>query len=215
MTPTQENLEPALLDVRKAYRLLHDYQRMSLDAVNFIGKQLGLDYAGGHPKFSAATPRPGKGKLDYGAWDWLNMMCYEFHFHREFDDEWAGFSVLLISDTGWHCAEDEKLERTNPAGFLPPEQSSTKVGFLMTANDWPDMKFMVDKAAMKTFIENDGQLPEEITATGMIGKCCDFSRLASEDATTTLINELVTEANRAGIKLERVAKGDKPQREAG
>lgn len=209
MNSKKEDIESALLDVRKAYRLLHDYQRMALDAVNFIGKQFGLIYEGGYPRFSEASPRAGKGKLEKRAWDWLNMMFYEFHFYRVFGNEWVGFSILLISDTGYCCVEDDQGDPTNTSSFQPSERAATKVGFVMTANDWPEgdlwsEKFLNNKAAMKTFLENNGELPENVRATGMIGKCCDFSRLVNEDETLKLIEELVVEANRAGIKLKRI-----------
>ena len=43
MNISQKEIEKALVDVRKAYRLLHDYQQAVLDAAKYIGSRLGLE----------------------------------------------------------------------------------------------------------------------------------------------------------------------------
>ena len=205
MNSSIAKIDEALLDVRKAYRLLHDYQRMALDAIGYIGKQLDMTYFGGFAKFSDTTPREGKGGLDFWAWDWLNMMEYEFHFTQDIDGGTVlRLSILLISDTGYFCSENETLDQTNVSDFLAPEQSFTEVCFILSGNNWPDTSFMEDKKVMKSFIETRGTLPAEIAAEGIIGKCCNFSRLASEEDTNVLIDELIACANRAGIPLKRL-----------
>jgi hypothetical protein len=78
MTPS--DFENALIDVRKAYRLLYLYQRRVMDLVQFIGDSLTFRYAGGWSWFSDNTPKGGKGSLENWAWDWINMYFYEFNF---------------------------------------------------------------------------------------------------------------------------------------
>ena len=205
--PSASKIDQALLDVRKAYRLLHDYQRIVLDAVNYIGKQFGLSYRGGIPYFSNVSPREEKGKLDNCAWDWLNMVFYEFYFRSEGEDDKTSlrFSVILISDSGWFCAEDEYLVKSNVAHYLAPELSSTKVGFIVSGPQNVAFSFTESKEAMKTFIVNSGELPAEYAAKGIYGKCFDMGRLASEEETNRLLDELVLFAQANGIQLKRVA----------
>jgi len=206
INPSSAKIDQALLDVRKAYRLLHDYQRMVLDAVNYIGKQFGLSYKGGLSKFSNAAPRDDKGRLDLCAWDWLNMVFYEFYFRPEGEDDNTSlrFSVLLISDTGYFCAEEETLAKANVAGYLPPDQSSTKVGFILSDHRWDAFSFTENKNAMKTFIEKGGELPAEYAAKGIYGICVDLARLSSEEKTNALLDELVVFAQANGIPLKRI-----------
>ncbi len=207
MNKTPLTIDEALLDVRKAYRLLHDYQRMALDAVGYIGKQLGLTYSGGWPQFSDPAPRPGKGGLDFWAWDWLNMMFYEFHFTGDLKDgDVMHLSVLLISDSGYFCSEHEEVEATEVSDFLVPERSTTAIGFVLSRENWPDTGYLHSKSAMREFIETGGSLPAEVTAQGAIGKCCNFSRIASEEDTDVLLDELVLVANAKRIPIERVGK---------
>jgi hypothetical protein len=203
--PTAEPSQ-VFLDVRKAYRLLHDYQRMALDATNYIGKQLGLPYVGGWPKFSDASPKAGKGELDYWSWDWLNLVLYECHFSKvPMGTPGLKFSVLLISDTGYFCSEQESAEQTNVSDFLAVEQSRTMVGFIISGKEWPHPAFLENKVQMKTFIETRGTLPSEYGAAGVIGKCYDFDRLVNQQETDALLRELIAFANGAGIPLKVVS----------
>jgi hypothetical protein len=206
MKPPSSAIDSALLDVRKAYRLLHDYQRMVLDAVTYLGNQLGLTYAGGWPKFSAATPRRGGGKLDNWAWDWLNMMEYDFHFTRDLaGGKTLSLSMLLISDTGYFCSHQKSPQQTETADFLPPEESQTKIGFVISATDWKP-EFMEDREAMKIFIETGGELPDAFRWKGIVTRCYDLARLMSEESTNALIDELISAAKKAGVALERIPK---------
>lgn len=199
-------IDQALLDVRKAYRLLHDYQRMVIDAVNYIGKQLNVVYVGGWPRYSDASPRAGRGELDSWAWDWLNMMFYEFHFERQIEEgKHLRLSLLLISDTGYFCAEDEMLQKTNLRGYLAADASATKLGFILSAEYWPDTGFTLDKAQMKSFIENRGELPIDWSEKGFVGGCVDINRLASEEETIVLLDEIVALARSSGIPLNRTS----------
>lgn len=203
MNPSTASIEQALLDVRKAYRLLHDYQQMVLDALNYITKQLGLNYGGGYPKFSDASPREGKGGFDYWSWDWLNMMEYDFHASRDLGDgAWLRFSMLLVSDTGYFSSRQETLEKTEVASFLPPEQSQTKLGFVISAKGWKP-EFMVDRQAMKMFVETGGELPAEFASPEIVTRCYDLARIVNEDSTNELIDELIGAANASGIPLQR------------
>lgn len=202
MKSTSANIEDMLLDVRKSYRLLHAYQRMALDAANFIGNQLGLSWAGGWPQYSATSPRAGRGSLGNWAWDWLNMVYYEFHFTQTLpDNRTLRFAMLLISDTG--CFSSDKRGEPMGADFSPPEQSKTLVGFLMTVGEqWPP-SFKASYDGMKAFTDN-GEIPAEDRAKNIIGRCWKFSQLASEQETHALVDELIAYANDHGVPLKRV-----------
>ena len=201
------SVEATFLEVRKAYRLLHDYQRMVMDGVDYVGKQLGFAYAGGFAKFSATAPGQGRGQLKCWAWDWLNMVQYEFHFTRQAEDGTVcRMSLLLISDSGFFCSRSEDAEKTDIDGFLSVEESSTKIGLLISARGWPDPKFMRSKEGMQAFIERDGEMPPEHAAVGVVGGCWSLARLTSEDEASRLVDEIVSRTRTAGITLQRVEK---------
>lgn len=205
MKSSSTDIERVLVDVRKAYRLLHDYQRLVLDAVNYIGKQLELTYTGGYPKFSGPSPRPGRGNLDFWAWDWLNFVLYEFHFRKEEQNRpTLTFAAVVISDSGYFFSDTETTTKTDVSNFQSPEASKTSIGFLISARGWDAPTFLENKKQMKTFIESGGQLPPEFEQSGVIGKCYDLARLVTQEETDRLIDDLVLSAVTAGIPLKRI-----------
>jgi hypothetical protein len=208
MNTTPQDIDRALLDVRKAYRLLHDYQRAALDAAKYIGTQLGFDYQGGYSVFSSSAPNNGRGKLEYSAWDWLNLVCYDFHFQREI----VGYGkvklvICLLSDTGFYVSELTEVSRTDVMTFKAAERSETKVGLLLY-RDWLDSfdEARWERTSIRRFIENDGELPLAMTEAGVLGKCCDFARICDEDSANSVIAELIKLAKLKGLQLEQVGK---------
>lgn len=207
MTMNSNQLDDALTDVRRAYRLLHDYQRLAMDAAAYIGRQLGLTYGGGWQKYHKQTPRDGGGHLGLSAWDWLSMMLYEFHFQLALpEDEKLLFSILLISDTGFFMESQGSEGKGAVAKYASAEQSQTCIAFLATTNvkAWQGPAFVNDRELMRAFIETGGTLPEDYAAKRIFGKCCDFKRVATEDDTNRLIDELVAEMGRKGLPLKRL-----------
>ena len=123
-----------LLEVRKAYRFLFQYQRKILDLVDFIGKSYGLNYNGGFSRFSNPS-RNGSGKLTNWSWDWLSMYFYEFTFKsiKKGNEEYF-FSVCLVNDTGYFIAHkrDKDNARTKLSAFEDIEKSETKLFFFIS-----------------------------------------------------------------------------------
>lgn len=208
---TINQINDALVDVRKAYRLLHDYQRLAMDAAAYIGRQLDIPYSGGWSKYEARSPREGSGTLSQTPWCLLNMMFYEFHFKQVHEDgRQLLFSILLISDTGFFLSDVENPSKARTQEYAPAEQSRTCIGFLTSTNSkqWQGPAFAWNPVQMKRFIQTGGELPEEYEAAGIFGKCCDFARISSEEETSRLIDELVREFSRKGVPLKRLERKD-------
>jgi len=156
-----------LVDVRKSYRLLHDYQRLVMDACSFVGNQLGLEYAGGHQKLSNTPPQYGKGKLDLWAWDWLGMVAYEMHFLKSIPEGRVKFSILHLADTA-ACKVSRSTE-PNPREFDAAGQSQSLLVFLLCvdadieqATLW-NFGFFGQDEQRREFVEKC----EEVTMTGV------------------------------------------------
>ena|SRR6218665_2920988 len=153
-----------LLEVRKAYRFLYQYQRKILDLVDFIGKSYGLNYSGGFSRFSNASPRNGWGNLNSWAWDWLNMYFYEFKFKplTKMGDEYT-FSIILVNDTGSFLAnkKDNKNARTKLSAYEDVEKSETKLVFYVGKNsfaefwaNWEINDFVLDEKGLNKIDQN-------------------------------------------------------------
>jgi len=191
MNPSVAEVTNALQDVRKAYRLLHDYQRAALDASSYIGAHLGFRYAGGYSKFSECAPRDGRGALDNWAWDWLNLYFYDFHFVREQDgEEPVNLSIWLFSDTGYFVSKHPSPDETDIDTFARAEDSGSKVGFIAYRQWTEDYDFIEDSEAVRTFLENNGQLPKLLHDAGIRAMVRDFSCLTCQDSTDILVSEL-------------------------
>ena len=198
-------LHQALLDVRKAYRLLYNYQRMIMDSAGHIGRQLDMPFEGGWPHFSDAARTEKRVRLKDWAWDWLNMVFYDFHFVKNLpDDKKLRLSVMFISDDGYFLAEDGRLDPQDVLGYLDVGRSSSHIAFVMSASGW-DTDFTKNKEEMKKFIETGRELPKDYAGLGMAAKCFDLACIADEDSMGHLLDDVVAFANMSGIPLQRIA----------
>lgn len=135
MENNNSQIENALIDVRKAYRLLYVYQRRVMDIMQFIADITSRRYEGGWSKFSNSSPKDSKGYLTQWSWDWLNMYCYEFFFGDKIINENSiGLSVWLVSDTGFYDVDAN--DKLNLDSFSNVESSSTKLVFVIGRNTW-------------------------------------------------------------------------------
>lgn len=180
--------QETLRNVRHAYRLLHDYQRLVLDSLKFIGNQLGFHYRGGWNKYCGGAPRDGKGSLDNWAWDWLGLYFYEFHFERII----SGGRVLKLS--ALHMPDTAALGVTNredTSTFPSADLSQSKVAFIFHEGPvgWDFEPITADPKAPLGLVEN-GVLPEKCLAAGMCAIVYDLERLFTEESAQTVVAEL-------------------------
>jgi len=194
MNQISSEISRALIDVRKGYRLLHDYQRSALDAARYIGDCLGFNYVGGYTHFGNSSPANEKvvnGGLAASAWDWLNLYFYDFHFMKEeTEGEYVHFCILLFSDTGYYQNESIAPERDMPTTYPSAEQSETKVGFLLYSS-WEEEydSFFTARDQVRDFLF-EGKLPPLLVNGEVRGMVCDFSCLASQESADRLVMEL-------------------------
>ncbi|RAJ16369.1 hypothetical protein [Olleya aquimaris] len=132
------------LEIRKAYRLLYDYQRRILDLMKFIGETYDLPFKKGKPLFSSKS---GNG-LNHWAWDWIYMYCYDFRFEGKDNENPIQFSVVLKNDSGFYEAKAQnKINELDIEQFKPVETSKTELIFV--AGDL-DRNFPLLSASTKT-----------------------------------------------------------------
>lgn len=137
---TQDNND-LLLQIRKAYRLLFDYQTKLLGLVKYIGGRFGYNYEGGYPKFSGNGPREGKGNLERWSWDWLNLYFHEFHFSAKVNanGDKLSFAVFILIDDGYFQAFPEckdNSDRIKVEQFEKAELSQSKLILVVGYNCW-------------------------------------------------------------------------------
>ena len=158
METTTENLSNALLDVRRAHRILYAYQRRMSDLAYFIKCKLDMPDFYGFKHFSNPIHgrRKGHSRLkiwhDMWAWDYLYSYLFEYYLgEKEADDKQHNYKLSLIqySDTGYFDKEEEEEAtraetrktfkpeedpRLELEKFKPEEESGSKLLFFLEYN---------------------------------------------------------------------------------
>lgn len=197
-----EDNKNTLLEIRKAYRLLFDFQDRILDLMGFIGNSYNRKYLGGYPKFSDEVHQKGKGKLSNWAWDWLSMYFYLFHFGTEkVGEDEITFGVFLMADDGYFRARQSNsgLSRTKVDNFAKIEESETKLLFVIGKNywqreglfgeDWQKAEFTLGKEGRwpdnqekdKFMLFKSYDLADFFTQDEAVKQLSDFSKYCSEN----------------------------------
>lgn len=173
--------ETTLQNVRHAYRLLHDYQRLILDSIGFIGNQLGFQYFGGWQQFASPAPRNGKGNLNEWAWDWLGLYYYQFHFTCE-DQQLSAFH---IPDTAALMVDIR--ERPNTEKFTSADSSKSMVAFIYAPNseDWSINHINADPKLLVQAAETNRNI-----APGVQARFFKIERIFTENSAREVVDDL-------------------------
>ncbi|MCT1531003.1 hypothetical protein M3B46_08360 [Sphingobacterium daejeonense] len=135
-----EEFENALIDVRKAHRLIFKYQEKMLDLMNYIKSRLDFPEFIGKKHFSDSigAKRTGSGmqRIGHGmwAWDFIYPYVYEYYLGdirlEKYD---CNLSLIQYSDTGFFDQSNEEVSRVDVPNFIKEEQSSSKILFILEA----------------------------------------------------------------------------------
>lgn len=201
-----DNIANTLIEVRKAYRFLYEYQKRILDLINFIGNHYKLNYRGGYPKHSNPAPNNGRGRLDNWAWDWLNMYYYEFNFkHREIDGNNFYFAIFLVNDTGFYKANPSKdrahIKKIDISTYAKIEDSETKLIFVAGKNKWGAWGYLWDEDSF--LLESQGEIVESENEYTFF-KSYNLERFVNEESTMECINDFRKHAKNKGYLLSDV-----------
>jgi hypothetical protein len=192
---TKQEFDEVLVDVRKAYRLLYQYQRRTMDLVKFIGDYFSYSYSGGWPWFSNGSPRKGSGSLDNWAWDWLSMYLHDFHFGtRKVDGNEIKFSILLQSDTGFF--DVEMNNRLALEAFGDVESSESRIFLMVGKNCWMPVELLNESVISrkeKVFQSDDGKGGQ------MFAKAYNLSEFINEESTLLMLSDFEKECAGVGI----------------
>ena len=197
MNSSTTSTPDVFLNVRRAYRLLNDYQQMVIDSVRYKGAQLDIQEWGSEPIFAGDASR-GYRYLWQPAWDWLPMMWGCFHFQKQLGDNYISLTFMALGDTGCFTNHVAPSDAGGPT-FDLEDKSSTKFAFFLYG--YPAHMIPItlkDRNLMKNFITTGTGLPE-----GVGGRCYDMSGIASEEDANQIVNDIVSLAKEMELPLER------------
>lgn len=131
-------INEALTDVRKAYRLIALYQKRLLDIVKYVSNKYNTGFQGGYSKFSKQASHGNRVSIDdKWSWDWLSMYLYEFNLGSitiEAND--YHFKIVHQADTGYYDANaDKKVGKIDVDQYGDASSSKTRLYFVLSKND--------------------------------------------------------------------------------
>ncbi len=204
----KDEFKTALVDVRRAYRLLYGYQRRVLDIVKYIAQKLSLHFEGGRSQFSNHAKEGKAVNLCCWAWDWLPFYVYEFRFA---ENNGVIFSIILQSDSGYYESDvsdyedsdyDEGRWRLDVANFTSPEDSSTRLYFAATKgfSEKQRKDFLVEKEE-DNFANNDPVYKEmQKNKKGLLKPYC-LTEFLNEESTIKVIYDFLKCSEEKGMKI--------------
>lgn len=213
METTTENLSNALLDVRRAHRILYAYQRRMLDLVHFIQSKLDMPKFRGFKHFSRPISK-NSGYLtiwhDMWAWDYLYSYLFEYYLgEKEAGDKLHNYKLSLIqySDTGYFDQDGQKRGRISEFGS--EEESSSKLLFFLEYKskdsewEWKDGSYM-EGIVLDKKVGSKGHT-KEVRSTTSGGKqiLCSFplERFINMEATLKVLSEFRSYCQEQGIHV--------------
>lgn len=129
-------LKEALVEVRKAHRLVYSFQERMLSLIDFIRNHLDFQDYSGVKHFSKPIRRKiGEKELviypTMWAWDFLYSYVFEYFIGSCDLDDGSKIQLSLVqyADTGFFDAKTD--DRLAIADFVSPEKSTSKLLFIM------------------------------------------------------------------------------------
>lgn len=214
-----EDLKAALVEVRKAFRLVESYQERMLSLVHFIATRLDFHQMEGvkhfsNPVFSYRGGDHLKVHPNNWAWDFIYPYLLEYYVgDTELDDGSTIYlSIIQYSDTGYFDNDNE--DQTSPALFAPAGESGSKLLLFMERKPkrckelWADYtytkQFVMDKrygsiAHTETVLEPNGPGKNQILLYSV-----PLERFADERSSLAALREYLAFLSRNGIEIEIV-----------
>ena len=216
METATKNLSNALLDVRRAHRILYAYQRRMLDLVHFIQSKLDMREFRGIKHFSKPIYGRSIGHTPLNIWPtmwaWDDLYSYLFEYYlgeKEAGDKLHNYKLSLIqySDTGYFDQDGQKRGRISEFGS--EEESSSKLLFFLEYKskdsewEWKDGFYMEGIVLDKKVGRKEHTKDVKDTRTGGKQILCSFplERFINMEATLEVLSEFRSYCQEQGIHV--------------
>lgn len=196
---TEEQLKVAFCEVRKAHRLIYEYQRRMQDLTWFIKTKLGFPEYQGHKQFSNTISPQHNIKYDLWSWDWIYTYMFEYRLGTKKGKSIDITACLVqISDNGYY--KNHSNQATQLSSFTPVEDSDSLLTFYLVAQQnnvtkhWnPLLESLNDTQPKVNLKENYTEIFYPVP----------LYRFENEDATMTVLREFVQYCKtKANVELE-------------
>lgn len=202
----EEQLKSAFCEVRKAHRLIYEYQQRMKDLCWFIRVKLGFNENWGYKRFSEVTNNDKKIEQNKLSWDWIYTYVYEYFigYQKVGEEKILGLSIIQVSDTG--CYKDGK-RNFNLSNFPSAEESDSRLMFYLTIkpNDAQDMDWRADEIIEQNILKDSPQMfvPKNRSELVKITYSVPLYKFSDEESTVQILQSFVKFCNdNAGTKLQ-------------
>lgn len=202
----EKQLKDTLCEVRKAHRLIYEYQRRMQDLSWFISNKLGFDEYKGWKKFSKPLKSSNKINVNNCSWDWIYSYVYEYCFGEQTvnDNSWK-LSIIQVSDTGYYQNRGNDAKQTQLQTFASADKSESKILFYLSLAkksakkyDWNSDKIINKYAVQDGFFKLE-EHPNHIQIVYSV----PMWKFVDENATMQILRKFVDYCNKnAGTNLK-------------
>jgi len=139
---SKKEIEGALIDVRKAHRLIYEYQKRVFDIVYYIREKYKMPEFAGIRRFCDPIVSRNGLKSEYDAkllrlpsdmWAWDFLYSYEFEYYlgiNVYGKKQYKISIIEVSDSGYYASKQANKTKTNISSFEDVETSTTSLIFI-------------------------------------------------------------------------------------
>ena len=203
---TEEQLQEAFCEVRKAHRLIYEYQRRMRDLSWFIKNKLDFKKYEGYKRFSNALNDREGNNAEKSSWDWMFTAVFEYFLgYQKFDRDTKkiGLSVIQVSDTGCY---NENKRNYKISSFPSAEKTESRLLFyLVVGPDALDLDWRAEDIIAKYILEDKPNIfiPEKRQDLIKVTYSVPLSKFLNEEATMQILREFVQFCNEnAGTNLK-------------
>lgn len=184
----QKEIESALVDVRKAYRLIYLYMKSTRDTIERIVEKFDCNFIWWTPINFDSPPNRGTNPFTGNRWTWDMLPVFNTYFlylanHSDRGSQKAGdwlLEICLESDDGF---DDETEDEPDPTNFVSPDQCSSAINLSVyyckksSKRDW--VNSIWDNFPEET--DEDGNHYGDDGVVQLVGQRFQLSTLYKED----------------------------------
>lgn len=168
---TQKEVNDALVDVRKAHRLIYQYQKRVIDIIYYIRERYTMPQFAGVRRFcSTINYKQGLKdeydvkmlRLERDMWGWDFLYSYLFEFYlgaKKFSNKEISLSIIEASDSGFYQSKQTNKHQTNISSFTDVDESETCLIFVFESITSKKKKYVWDlDNAINKILEGQNEL---------------------------------------------------------
>lgn len=214
-----EALKEALIEVRKAHRLVYSFQERMLSLMKFISARLDLPEFSGVKHYSAPIKKfQGRDELEIWngmwAWDYLYSYVFEYFLGGKTLEDGSRFnlSVVQYADTGFF--DSDTNDRRDISSFVDPSVASSKLLFIMEHIPKGKKDYWTEWDTLREYIEDRKYASSKHKSSILYPKGPDKSclvfysipleRFVDEHSSIEALKEYQSYLRRKGISIELV-----------